>query len=368
MSLNYNEPDTAADVQTALEANPSISTATLAAIGAILGNPAAADPIVVGSWDGTGTIVSPEGQSAQIIVVDIDEPAGTDVTVTIPDAVMNSNPVWIFDTDANVTVTFNSIERVIQMGNGDDVVEVKGDKNTTIAGGDGNDFIRTSGGNDSITGGNGNDTIFAGAGNDTISGVLGFDTIDGGTGFDMVMLSGSFADWAVSLFGNNVIFNSTTAEGASIAAPINANLVNVEFVQIAEQATELTQFSYVITEDGAKAEAMRLYQTALGRSADYEGAQFWLDAIESGATVTQLANDFAGSAEFASIWSDVSTNTELVNQIYENAFGEAPDAEGLEFWVTALDNGLSAGDFIASVASSTDAQSITNVIVVGDIV
>jgi hypothetical protein len=365
MSLNYNEPDTAAQVEEALAANPSVSNATITAIAALLGVTEPTETIVVGSWDGVGEVVAPEGETTQIMVVNIE---GEDpVEVVIPEQ-LSTNPVWIFDTDADVTVLFNTVERVIQMGNGSDVVEVTGDKNTTLEGGGGNDLLETSGGNDSIEGGNGNDTIFAGAGDDTINGVLNFDTIDGGTGFDMVMLSGSFADWAVSMSGSNVIFNSTAATGASVDAPINANLVNVEFVQIAAEAAELTQFSYVITEDGAKAEAMRLYQTALGRSADYEGAQFWLDAIESGATVEQLANDFAGSAEFASIWSDVSTNTELVNQIYENAFGEAPDAEGLEFWVTALDDGLSEGDFIAAVASSTEAQSITNVIVVGDIV
>jgi len=363
MSVNYSDPLTAAQVAESTDANPSVSNSTVTAIAALLGVTEPTDTVVVGSWDGEGEVVAPEGETTQIVIVDIQ---GEDpVEVVIPES-LSTNPVWIFDTDANVTVRFNTVERVINMGNGSDVVEVTGDKNTTIDGAGGDDLITTSGGNDSISGSNGNDTIFAAAGNDTISGVLNFDTIDGGTGFDMMLLAGDVSNWTVSVVGDDVVFNSTFITDES-GNQTNAVISNVEFVQIAEEAAELTQFSYVITEDGAEAEAMRLYQTALGRSADYEGAQFWLDAIESGATVEQLANDFAGSAEFASIWSDVSTNTELVNQIYENAFGDAPDAEGLEFWVTALDDGLSAGDFIAAVASSTDAQSITNVIVVGDI-
>jgi hypothetical protein len=367
MSLNYNEPDSASQVTAALEENPSITTATLAAITTVLGNPTPDTPIVVGSWDGTGAVVAPEGQATQIVVVDI---AGEDpVEVAIPSE-LATNPVWVFDTDADVTVRFNTVERVIQMGNGSDDVVVAGDKDTTIDGAGGNDLIETSGGNDSITGGNGNDTINAGDGNDTISGVLNFDTIDGGAGFDVLMLQGAFADWTVSLAGSAVVFNSTTATGASAGAPSNAQVSNVELVQIAQEAAELTQFSYaILPEEGNAADAMRLYQTALGRSADIEGAQFWLDAIENGATVQQLATDFAGSTEFSTIWSAVSTNTELVTQIYQNAFGEAPDQAGLDFWVTALDDGLSTGDFIAQIAMTDRAATdITNVIVVGDIV
>lgn len=362
MSLQYNEPMSAAAVGQDLE--QSSSTATIAAISALLGVTSPTDEIVVGAWDGSGAVVAPVGQETQIVVVDI---TGTDpVEVTIPES-LSTNPVWIFETDADVTVRFNTVERVIQMGNGDDDVTVVGDKNTTLEGLGGNDLLATSGGNDSIEGGNGNDTISAGAGNDTINGVLNFDTIDGGTGYDLVLLAGDVTNWTVSVVGDDVVFNSTFITD-SLGNQTNATISNVELVQIAQVAAELTQFSYVITQDGATADAMRLYQTALGRSADYEGSQFWLDAVEAGVSIEQLATDFAGSAEFASIWSAVSTNTELVTQIYTNAFGTGPDDEGLTFWVDALDNGLSTGDFIAAIASSEDAASITNVIVVGDIV
>ena len=292
---------------------------------------------------------------------------GTDpVEVAIPES-LSTNPVWIFDTNADVTVRFNTVERVIQMGNGSDDVTVVGDKNTTLLGMGGNDLLATSGGNDSIEGGNGNDTIDAGAGNDTINGVLNFDTVDGGTGFDLMLLAGDVSNWTVSVVGDDVVFNSTFITD-SLGNQTNATISNVEMVQIAESAAELTQFSYIITQDGDTADAMRLYQTALGRSADYEGAQFWLDAVDAGVSIEQLATDFASSAEFASIWADIDTNTELVTQIYTNAFGTGPDDEGLAFWVDALDNGLSTGDFIAAIASSEDAASIYNVIVVGDIV
>jgi hypothetical protein len=369
MSLNYNEPNEDAVVQSSLEANPSISASTLSAISVLLGNPEPTTPIVVGSWDGTGAVTKPAGEDTQLVVVDIDQPEGETVDITIP-AELANNPVWVFDTDANINVRFNTVERVIQSGNGSDNIEVAGDSDTTLDGAGGNDSIKSSGGDDSIEGGDGQDTIDAGAGNDTIlgglgsdviTGVLGNDTIDGGAGYDMVMLSAT-ETWTAQAVGSDVVFSNA---GDTITADVS----NIELVQYAETASTLTQFSYAITADATEADALRLYQTALGRSADSQGAQFWLDAVESGATVQQLGADFVASTEFSNIWSDVENNEQLVNQIFENAFGREADDEALVFWTEALDNGLSVGDFVATIASTDEAaDSISNVIVVSSIV
>lgn len=394
MSLNYEEPNSASVVTTALEDNPSITPATLAAMSGVLGLNNPSTEVVVGSWDGTGsTVTAPAGEETQLIVVDIDQPAGTDILVEIPQDVA-TNPVWVFDTDANVQVRFNTVERVIQMGNGSDYVYVTGDRDTTIDGSGGNDVIFTTGGNDSITGGDGQDTIYSVFGDDTISGGDGNDvisiatadsilafgdagndmfvyfdastsTVDGGTGFDIVTTDFEETvhdEWVITVGDASVQF--VYAESGETFFDITAT--DVELFMTQAEAAELTQFSYAIVDSENRADAMRLYQTALGRSADDQGAEFWLDAIEAGATVEQLATDFAGSDEFASIWPDVTNNTELVTQIYQNAFGRAPDTAGLDFWVDALDSGsISTGEFLAAIASSTEAEGITNVIVYG---
>jgi len=152
MSLNYNEPDTAASVSAALDANPSITPQTNAAINEVLGLSDPSKSVVVGSWTGTGPVVQPTGTQTQMVVVDIDQAAGTTVDLFIPPLNLASTSVWIFDTDANINVTFNTVERVIVMGNGDDDVNVLGDRNTTIDGSAGNDVLTLTGGDDSITG------------------------------------------------------------------------------------------------------------------------------------------------------------------------------------------------------------------------
>ena len=67
---------------------------------------------------------------------------------------------------------------VISGGDGDDVI-IAGDGNNVVSGDSGNDFIITGSGNDVVYGGSGDDTIYAGDGDDVLSGGEGSDFIAG---------------------------------------------------------------------------------------------------------------------------------------------------------------------------------------------
>src|SRR5690606_21486115 len=95
---------------------------------------------------------------------------------------------YILDTDQDVNATWNTVERVIVSGNGNDDLTVNGDQATTIDGADGDDTITTSGGDDSVSGGAGNDSITSGAGD---------DTVDGGEGYDVLNAEGTIDDYTV---------------------------------------------------------------------------------------------------------------------------------------------------------------------------
>jgi Ca2+-binding RTX toxin-like protein len=365
MSLNYNEPDTAAVVTENLEANPSISSVVLASISTVLDLSNPDTTVVVGSWTGTGGVVQPEGSETQMVVVDIDAPAGTDVDLVIPPENLASTSVWVFDTDANINVTFNTTERVIVMGNGNDEVVVLGDRNTTIDGGDGNDTLILSGGNDSIIGGAGNDSVVAGDGADTIVSGIGIDTVDGGLGFDVLQLEGTINDWSVVVEGDVVSLTGAPGSGNGV------EMTNVNFISFGTSIVDNgDQFSIVVTDDALnKDDAMRLYQTALDRSADQGGAQYWLDTIDAGLnTYFDTATYFLQSAEFESKYGTLD-NEQFVNQMYENAFDREAEQEGLDYWLSVLNDGASRAAVVAYIAGSAEAAAtIGNVVVVTDIV
>jgi len=361
MSLQYDQPDSAESVTQSLQENPSISAATFGAISQVLNLETSTTQVVVGSWDGTGEIQVPVGQTPEMMVVNINQPQGTTVPIIVPESLV-LNKVWIFDTDANIEITFNTTERVIVMGNGNDVVNVLGDRNTTIDGGDGNDILILTGGNDSITGGNGNDSISAGAGSDTIVSGVGLDTVDGGLGFDVVQLAGTVEAWTVVVNGSVVSLSGAPGSGNGV------EMQNVEFISFGTALGSQTSIVVTDTVDN-KDDAMRLYQAALDRSADQGGAQYWLDGITTGSVnYVEVAGYFLGSSEYAGKYG-TQTNTQFVEQIYQNAFNRSAEEAGLGFWVNALDSGASRAEVLAAISGSNEAaNTIMNVVVVNSIV
>ena len=83
--------------------------------------------------------------------------------------------------------------------------------------------------------------------------------------------------------------------------------------------------------------AQLLYVAYYGRPADPGGLAFWserFDSTESGA-FAQAINDFGNSDEFASRFGALS-NEALVNNLFQQLFGRAPDSEGLAFFYWAI--------------------------------
>jgi len=118
-------------------------------------------------------------------------------TVTVKDLTRSTNNAWTYFRSKVAKISIDS-------GNGDDTIDARSLRPTTVNagagndsvstgdgadivnGGAGNDSINTHGGADRIDGGAGNDTILAGAGDDAIRGGAGDDLIDGDAGDDTI--------------------------------------------------------------------------------------------------------------------------------------------------------------------------------------
>jgi hypothetical protein len=83
------------------------------------------------------------------------------------------------------------------------------------------------------------------------------------------------------------------------------------------------------------AEALRLYQAALGRAPDAAGQQFWSQTLENGATPTQVAQGFVSSAEFQNSIGTLAPS-DFVNALYQNVLHRAGDQAGQAFWTSAV--------------------------------
>lgn len=94
-----------------------------------------------------------------------------------------------------------------------------------------------------------------------------------------------------------------------------------------------------------------LYVAILGRAADKAGLNYWLDQIEKGQiTLDGVRASFVEQLEYQELYAYLS-NTELVEKVYQQLFGRAPEPLGLEYWVEQLDRGnpITADKFVKAV-------------------
>jgi len=100
-----------------------------------------------------------------------------------------------------------------------------------------------------------------------------------------------------------------------------------------------------------KTQVSELYVAIFNRASEGEGNTFW----QSGESVAAVATDMlASDAAKEYFGSALDTNQAFIEHIYQNTLNKtaADDAEGIQFWVDALDAGASRGEIIASLVEA----------------
>lgn len=94
----------------------------------------------------------------------------------------------------------------------------------------------------------------------------------------------------------------------------------------------------------------KIYTGYFNRAADKPGLDFWVGQREAGGSLLDIANSFALSGEYSSIYGGLG-NSALIDKIYDNLFDRAPDAEGKAYWMAQLESGVPSGRLIVDVIS-----------------
>src|ERR1700730_1628111 len=111
--------------------------------------------------------------------------------------------------------------------------------------------------------------------------------------------------------------------------------------------------------------ATELYIGYFNRAPDAAGLNFWVNALTNGASLVNVANAFANSAEAQAAYPflvtpNVTDPTSFVTQVYQNVLNRAPDAAGLAFWVGQLNaHTVTPGSFIVTLEAAVNAQTGT---------
>ena len=190
-------------------------------------------------------------------------------------------------------------------------------------------------GNEYLKGYGGNDTLVGGAGN---------DTLDGGAGTDTASFNGPSSNFTITkAFSGYTVTDKTGALGTD-------TLLNVERVQFTDKTVALDI-------SGNAGQAYRVYQAAFNRTPDNAGLKYWINAMDNGATLQQVATAFLSSQEFQSLYGANSTAEQYVSKLYSNALHRSLDTDGYNYWVGNMNKGtVSKADALVYFSESGENQ------------
>jgi len=105
------------------------------------------------------------------------------------------------------------------------------------------------------------------------------------------------------------------------------------------------------------AQACRLSQACFDPTPDTEGLGFWIKQLDAGnVTLTQAANFFIGSEEFAEVYGtpQALADVHYLALLYANVLDRVPDSEGFGFWREQQENGVTRADMLVYFSESTE--------------
>jgi hypothetical protein len=99
-----------------------------------------------------------------------------------------------------------------------------------------------------------------------------------------------------------------------------------------------------------------LYEAGLGRAADTGGLNFWIDRVEAGSNLLELAANFLESNEFTTRFGDDDgmAADQFVNVMYQNVLGRPGEGEGVAYWISVMANGATREEVLVGFALSPE--------------
>jgi subtilisin-like proprotein convertase family protein/subtilisin family serine protease len=193
-------------------------------------------------------------------------------------------------------------------------------------------------------GGDGNDQLTGNQANNRLTGMRGNDTLDGGAGIDTAIYQDKKSDFTITKTSNGfTIVDTTGTEGSD-------TLINIERLQFSD-----TTLAFDI--HGNAGLAYRLYQAAFDRKPDAAGLGYWIEHLDTGLDMNDVAYNFLNSDEFVTLYGKNVSNTAFVTQLYENVLHREPETAGYQYWVNVLDTGLGSRQVVlASFSDSAENQ------------
>lgn len=188
----------------------------------------------------------------------------------------------------------------------------------------------------------GDDTFYGMSGNDTFGASPGNDTYYGKGGVDTLNYNALSSDFSVDSLGSKL----TTVKGQGKEDTL-FDIARVHFTQ------DNKTLALDVGEGQNAGAAYRLYQAAFDRKPDAGGLKYWINDLDNGATLQQVAKGFVDSAEFKQL-TPATDNKSIINSFYQHVLHRDADEGGFKYWEDSMAQGMTASEMLVSFSESAE--------------
>ena len=173
------------------------------------------------------------------------------------------------------------------------------------------------------------------------AGAIGTNHIVGSAGGDTVVYEGQMSSFDIKPINGGLMIR---AHNDSSTLDVLDGVERLQF----------TDKTLAFDIDGNAGQAYRLYQAAFDRVPDQAGLGYWIDQMDGGMGLSQVATGFINSAEFKSLYGNNPSNSAFVTLLYDNVLHRAPDTAGFDYWMNELSHGVSREQALIGFSESTE--------------
>ncbi|HEX7635547.1 MAG TPA: DUF4214 domain-containing protein, partial [Noviherbaspirillum sp.] len=148
--------------------------------------------------------------------------------------------------------------------------------------------------------------------------------------YRVVGSNGEYQTAALFNFGDKIVFNaSSLAEGA------------YEYQVLRQGATEAAPVAYdsgtlSVVSPLKRKQIAQLYVALLNRAPDRGGLSYWISALESGASLADIAKAMLESKEWSTLHPNGLNNEDFIRHFYRDVLNREPDWIGVHSWLNRL--------------------------------
>lgn len=107
---------------------------------------------------------------------------------------------------------------------------------------------------------------------------------------------------------------------------------------------------------GNAGQAYRIYKAAFDRVPDQPGLGYWINDLDNGAFIKDVAGGFMASTEFKSLYGANPTDQQFISLLYKNVLGRELDEPGLNYWIQDLARGETRASLLVNFSESQENQ------------